>query len=795
MSIENQLINKKNIITIKDELTENIIELRSSNIEKYYNEVYILAKKNSYIIPIEFYNLDVDEIIYKQVLSNLIIYKVSISILKNSKYFNKIVLLSNTDIEQFNIFNYTLGVKNIILPILNINFSELVIYMEQYSQNFSIDNISKLIIMNNYLESDCKVFYHNKFDNMKESLYWTFNDNCLSSLNHNFIKRKIFFNTSRLKNKEIANDLNTFFKSQINIKSEDYIKDITNKKDYIDISSIDNYMIGSKPNISYNEFNKLFDSLDEKEQYFLFTNCMISKEYVHLAINNKHILKIMLPKINIYLLKYLLSYSWIMFYYEECISGCKTKINDTFIFDIETASLLPVFPFISSKPTENPYMPILVSQENLFSKDNVCGIPDYNTNNLLYRNGGICNLKEFKYRMNIFCSGNPYFDIFDNFDFKYYNAAISGSIVTACLQMNHPLMNILKDSKDIFNDYFNEFYVDADIDIMFKTNCNLNFICNVKELYKQICINIIKFKELKDHNTKLILNKVAYLFISEKFIKDNITTEKTKIKWIKKNINNQEVINMFTPFYEKIKQDKYNELINGLSEAEIDKLKNEFPDIYKILDVEFKIYINDKTKNDIDMVYTYKYKIISPHIKHQLELFKINSDDFFSHVSQFHLPCVRAYYNGNVYLTPSCISSHMTYMNIDYKYVSGSTDIIEIINKYRLRGFGTWLNEKEYNIMFKYNHSVQKWHTIFGFAIYKGSVSINNNIFHKKNKNKYHILELEEFDHNLSYYDILKIRYPNVKTNDIFNSLIVINKDGFITPLKKWIVNFSFDLI
>lgn len=792
MSIENQLINKSNIIIHKDELTGNIIEIKPYNIGKFYKEVYILAKKNNYIIPIEFYNLMVDETIYKQVLSNLIIYKVSISILKNSKYFDKIVLLSNTDIEQYNVFNYTLGIKNIILPILNINFSDLVIYLDQYNQNLSIDNIYKLIIMNNYLGSGKKVLYYNKFDTMKESLYWTLDENCSSSLNYIFASRKIYFNTSRLSNRQTANDLSSILKSQ---NQEDYIGDLTNKKEYIDISSLNNYIIGNKPNISYDEFNKLFMTLDNKDQYFLFTNCMISKEYVHLVINNKLILKKMLPTINIFVLKYLLSYSWIMLYYEECITGSNAKITDTFVFDIETASLLPVFPFIHSSPNENPYMPIIVSNEKLFPSKNMCGIPDYNTSNLLYRNGGICDLNEFKYRMNIFCSGNPKIDIFENFDFQKYDSAITGSLMTACLQKNNPLMNIFKNTSNEvkFTKYFNEFYKNADIDVMFKTNDVFTFINNVKELYKQICINIIKFKELKDdvHDTKLVLNKIAYLFVSEKFIKENITDDKIKIKWIKNNINHQEVIDIFKPFFQKMKDEKYNELINGLSESEIEKLQNEFEDVYKILDVDFKIYINNKTKNDIDMVYTYKYKIISPHINHELELFRIKSDDFLSHVSQFHLPCVRAYYDGNVYLLPSCISAHLTLMNIEYKYVSGNTDILEIVNKYVIRGFGTWLNEKEYKIMLKYNKTIQKYKLLKG-----GPVSIKTYILNdSEHPNKIEVLGLEEFNQTLSYYEILKIRYPKVKPSVNFNSLTVINKDGFINPIKKWIINFGFNLL
>jgi hypothetical protein len=71
--------------------------------------------------------------------------------------------------------------------------------------------------------------------------------------------------TDRLLNKQIANELNTILKSD---NQEDYLEDLTNKKDYIDVSLLNNYSIGNKPNINYDEFNILFDSLNNKDQYF-----------------------------------------------------------------------------------------------------------------------------------------------------------------------------------------------------------------------------------------------------------------------------------------------------------------------------------------------------------------------------------------------------------------------------------------------------------------------------------------------------------------------------------------------
>ena len=812
--IENQLVNKKYNIHHHDEITNTNIELTPSNINKYYKEVYVLVKQNNETIPIEFYNLYVDENIYKQVTSKLIIYKVSISIiLKNiPKYFNKIMIKSNTDIQSYNIFNYTLGIKNIILPILNINYSDLLIYLNQYSIDNTIDNIYKLKLMNEYLETntleskshiDSKSEYLcNMIDNMFESKYWAEQVNCSSTLNKKFNQRIIYFDTCRLNKKDVIEQINIIFKSKIKSLSEkeDYIRDIGhNKKNYIDIASLQNYTIEDKTDISYDHFNNLFDSLNVKEQFFLFTNSMVSKKYVHLVINNKYILDIMLPKMNSLgcLFKYLLSYSWIMFYYEECIKKTNIKTSDTFIFEIDTASKLPVFPFIHTKPKENPYMSVLVSDVELLNFHNIGGIPEYDTNLPYFRNHGICNLEEFIFRMNIFCTGNPNYNLFEDFDFKKHNVAISGSIMAACLQKNNPLKNTLYNNN--FTEYFDEYYSEADVDVMFIAKDNITFINNVTAFYNQICINLLKIsKEYND--VKLILNKVGYLFVTEKFISDHINNDKSKIKWIKNNINSDEVITLFKPFYEEMKEMKYKELINGLSETEIKDLEEKYPDIYKTFDVEFKIYINNKSSKDIDLVYTYKYKITSKYIKHPFELFSIKCDDFLSSVSQFHLPCVRAFYNGNVYLTPSCITAHLTYMNIDYKYVSGSTDILEIINKYRMRGFGTWLNRNEMDMMCKYCLNMPRMKSIFSLTndFITGALPLDHKLYRQNILNSKYVPDLnklKQFDDKLSYMDILKIRNKDTIVHELYLNLSMINKDGYVNPLKKWLINFTWDIL
>lgn len=797
--IENKLISNSKLQYLVD---DTLIDLTIHNIDKYYKYVYVLVKKNKNPIPSEFYNLDVEEKIYNIVLKELIIYKVSILVLlKNQRFFNNVVILSDLYLKQFNIFDYKLEDKNIVLPILNINYIDLSSYLKEFEIDTTIEQIYKMLLIKQYFESKESLMTFeltNNINDMKESNYWCDSTNCNMTFNDIYKKRRVFFDIIRLTNKQVADNIQHLFKSDMIINSEDYLQDMSKDK-YIDISALTTFKLVNKIDFSFDNYNKLFDILNDKNKILLFMNSMISREYFHLAINNKYILENILPNLKplFWLFKYLLSYSWFMFYQEECMKKDQVKTNDRFIFDINTASLLPVLPFIHTNPRENPYMPLLISDKELFAENNIGGIPEYYIDTISsYKNGGICNLSEFKYRMNLFCMDDSNYDLFEDFDFQKYNIAISGSLMCACLQRNNPLMNIFRPEYNKFIEYFDEFYSDSDIDVMFIAKDNKTFIDNVNIFYKHVSAKILNYNsKYKPENINLILKKVAYLFVSESFIIKNITNDKIKLKWIKNNINSDEVIELFKPYYDKIKKEKYDELIKDLLFDELEMFEEKYPEIYKNTNDNIKIYINNK--NDyIDLVYTYKYNITSIYLKHPFELFKIKYDDFMSSVSQFHLPCVRSYYNGNVYLTPSCISAHLTYMNIDYKYVSGSTDIFEIINKYRYRGFGTWLNRTEFNMMNKYCNSIPLYKNYITFSV-GGVKCITDIIYRRKNHNKYiNMSNLPTYNQlsKISYNDILLSYNKSLYLSPFYN-ITFINRDGFINPLKKWLIDMTIDLI
>lgn len=855
--IENPFLNNKTTFTFFDETEGTNIEINQLNVHKYFSNVYILAKRNNATIPCEFYNMQVNKEIFEQVNSILIIYRVSIAILKNKTHFNSCIMMSDKQLEQYNIFNYELKDKNIIVPIFNIEYKNLLKYLEQYESTNTLQNIYNIKVLNGYFDNfKSDNFICEIIDNLKDSFYWTSKNNCLINMTNKFRDRTFSFQSMRMTDRNIALIVNKIFDKKITCDSKnvDYIKDIDMKSDnetnYQYYKQKSEFEPEIETNFTYSDINQLFSVLNEKQQFFLFANLIVSKKYCALVINNKHVLKIMKQTIKNFapLFKYLMSYAWIKFYMDENTKKTWTKTSDDFIFDINTASELPSFPFNPHKPKENPYSTVLVSDAELKPSENICGINDYSN---LYDSNKICNFDEFRFRMNTFCTGTADNNLFEGFDFNKYKVGITGSLITACIQKFHPLMSrflTCNNQVEIFNKFFNEYYPNSDIDVMFMAKDNFEFIKNVKVFYDIIVHNICKFNApyVNHLHIKLVLNKIGYIFVNESFINNNIKFEDSlkvvdKVKYVIENINEDSIKLKFRPYYEQLCVQQYNELLKKYSDIEIIQLKKIYPDIFILDNIDFRIYVNQNTNkfkstknnkyskgpvcqnntDEINLVFTYKYTIESPYLIHNFELFSIKYDDFFSVVSKFHLPCVRGYYNGsNVYLTPSCISAHMTYMNLDYKYITGSKDPFDIINKNRMRGFGTWLNPNEKKLFVKYSREVPFWNNLYTVNAKATEQQANNSIVgpvllnHKLFRPR--LYNAESYVNNMfvdtinRYNDSVAIslfhdskgviectqdKFKSIEIKGInWNTFVSINKDGYIVPLKKWIINATWDI-
>jgi hypothetical protein len=772
--MQNPLLKSNNTINIDD----NTIEITYLNSIKYFKYAYVLTKINDYVIPDEFFGSLIDEKLYEEVAKNLMLKKVSINILKNKMHYNSMAILSSSVLEKYNIFKYKLDDNNMVITLLSSNYIKLETYLNQYNTTNFLESIYNHIVFNNFFKI-IKFNIHSFINNIAETNFWN-NDDNLITLNDAFQVRTFKFDRLTITDMKLNDALD-------NAEKEDYLKSnnitFTSMTDMLNGRKKNRFVIRDSKIFSKDDIVRIFNALSPNDRFLLFANMLITRDYAHLVLNNQQILIMMMPSIHKYynLFKYLIGYAWITFYLNESIKKSHVKTNDEFIFDINTAHELPTYNYSHIFNNYNPYSTLLCSNTVLMPENNICGIPDYKDK----KNYGIINFNNFKVNMNLFTTGNINNDLFVNIDFGN-NIAITGSIMTACLQLYHPLLdNFTGDINQKTVKFYDEYYSKSDIDIMVKTSDTFEYIEIVNRIYKQIVINIIKLNpaNAKPEHTKLILNKKANFFVSEQFIKDlkfnsyGISDIKEAIEYVRKNANtNKEIRDQLYALYaEKI----ISPLLN-------DETKTKYTEFFDD-NIEFAITVN-KTNHDMTLIVNYKYNIKSPHLLHNLELFQVRYDDFFATVAKFHLPCVRAYYNGsNVYMTPSCITAHMTYMNIDYKYFSGTQDPIEIINKYRMRGFGTWLSEKERKQYIAYSKNVTFWSDMLNInnndSCAHGAIDINNMFFKPRLYHDDYYINSNPVDLE-SRYEEKEQKYMNINHINTYTGLISIQNVSAYSPIE-----------
>lgn len=364
-------------------------------------------------------------------------------------------------------------------------------------------------------------------------------------------------------------------------------------------------------------------------------------------------------------------------------------------------------------------------------------------------------------------SGNP--NVFPLQDIDWNNFAISGSIIPACLLKKSPLMNLVttqnQSEEEKWKTYFNHYYDESDIDLICYSTSTIDYLEKVESVIKSLD------KHLGEKTTNITTTKNMATFVTKLFFTERCAdfNEKYNTNYTPEEfcnlLNSTETNELHEYLYEiyvtnkfknndKLRKETKNKpvsLLKYLMEPNSVKELNINVANYTINkqtssseDNEMCFYINDfrdegnkvdDSENNMLLKFSenLKFKISNKNLAHPIELFKTNAADFFGIVGRFHFPCVRAYYqNNNVYMLPSCITSMMTGINIDYKYFAGTRDPVDIINKYRMRGFSTLLSKKELEHFKEYNKIVKTFGGVFHDENEEnlvGSKSINDKIF------------------------------------------------------------------
>ena len=184
-------------------------QISCDNIEKIYDEyynIYILSYTNIEPIDESIYHHEIDRNLFNNISNNLILIKAPIQLIKNYTHFTKTYILSKHILDRYNIYNYKLEEKNLVLSIFNISTENIKLYLSQFEQSNTLIDIYKILSINKYFNVDnnmsiLKILQKNIL-NLNESSYWTKYFNCSANLSSSFLNRRLNYYNFKNINKE-----------------------------------------------------------------------------------------------------------------------------------------------------------------------------------------------------------------------------------------------------------------------------------------------------------------------------------------------------------------------------------------------------------------------------------------------------------------------------------------------------------------------------------------------------------------------------------------------------------------
>ena len=737
-------------------------------------------------------------------------------------------------IDVFNHKKYKLDEIELVYLMLEVVESKVKSWLKLYNSQTNLIQLIEMKVLTSYFKLNNETMENNlinMFKDIEEFKYWQNKYHCLLSSNSTFKKRKFNLKSvQKLNNKDLTSQMKKLLEQNQQNNYPDAL--LNGKYGNGDFSSY-RLVYQEKLPITQQYIEELLatNSLNEKDKYYLMCNLLISKDYCHYVLNNKKVLDANQKILQKYkpIFRYLIGYSWISLYIEERIKKRRTIESDRYVFDIETASSLPVFPFCLDKPHLNPYFSILVAENLLQFTNNVNGakLP-------LNFQRGIVNLAEFKRRLNIFISGDENIDLLEGLNWS--NTAITGGTVSAIIPKINPLMVHFQQNNDLnvdligfeLNNFFDEYYPGSDIDIACNHHNIIEFIQNMVNIKKTIYANLKKYDgNIKETDINTVSVKSLSIHVNCSVLREKSGNNELPftIDYIIENKHKTFVKLYFYEFYlehkkiinernrkilgERVKDDEYVKIIDY---CEVEKMALFIYDFkHKDEQIEeedvqmtFPIYHNGKMF--LKCIENLKYKLISNKLKRPFEIFRIYGK-FFSCISTFHLPCVRSYYNGtNCYMLPSAITAYHTFTNLDFHYFVGSNDPINIVEKYRRRCYSTILNKDEieqYLLYIKSQPNYIKAYSYFDQAnppailghldtdhsVFKPRMNYPENYNNKPYVPKY--FKMNDDENILEYY---RREFGDKIDNRFLVFERVISTYGKVIPVKLWMIDAAYHI-
>ena len=575
------------------------------------------------------------------------------------------------------------------------------------------------------------------------------------------------------------------------------------------------------------------------------------------------------------IISYLMSYAWLSLYLEESIKRTYITEHDRFVFTIDTACNLPYFPCLPSNPQTSPYISLLVSKEILCANENNLGVSNYYKagypmgicNRMIFNermNIFISGQNNINYLSNI-----------DWSSIALCGSIIAACLPNFNPLMLNFMRNNVVNMKPYFDEYYKHSDIDVMcnnqccfeyINVVYnfanKMNENIKLHHNLNDANYYVNVTPIKTAAImvnQEFIKRYILPNTKMTYVEMVLNIHDTAVKKLFYEWyLKQKLSDNEKYKHLPQFKECVydpyfdicevkdllivisdcslplsaklnsfdvklkpqcnKYEKENDVINEIKQT-FDEIEINNEDVNEQIDNNIFIKDQDQSQYDDDenkcllvINENLKFKVESKYFERNFEIFKIKST-FFATVSRFHLPIVRAYITDtNVFILPSCITACMTMMNIDYEYFAGAKDPIEIINKYRSRGYGTYLNQKEKMRMIEYSNLVSKWKQLYALNAnnhnsinsFFGNIAISAN-FYKPSKILYEAQT--EYtagdaggicitDHNINevYHLIYGGKYERLTgTQHMIYLKTCINELGFVVPVRKWLIEGCYE--
>lgn len=752
---------------------------------------------------------------------------------------------------EFGTINTTEQNINVIM-MTELTLSQLTNYLNLYDDE--PDNI------NEYAEFVATITYnqiHPEKFRVKKKLnslisqvgeYWENPSNCNISLTHKFVERR--FNNI-FKSDTGANVGDNTLASNINWDAErtnyldDLIRDVS-----LNNFMVKNYNLPKQSVMTNSDINSIYNALpDEHTKYSFLSNMLVSRTQCHHILNNSDLLTSAKPIFDKYKIafKYLIGYSWIALKNEEYCPYYKITDDSRIVFDIDTASKLPIYPFSWDDINQNPYAGILINKKAMDLKNNCLSLNMMKNYEKYY---GVCTSDEFSKRLNIFVNGENKKGVLDNIDWSC--CAITGSAMTACGMKYNPLIDICKVSNNTnitdedLSSFFFHYYQDSDIDLVCNKQTNSEFI----EVVSDFVGKYPQFEKVNitDVHTGSMVLSDEFLLCELDEIRKETGLEKMSLEYVKSNFSSQMIKNYFyDKYYKPWKEEQARtfEIVEIQTNPNPIKIKlyqdylkpvssNEFRLYSMNYDVDSEhvvqkdwekyFYYNDISNQNSEqnenirenkklvakISESIRFKVKFPNTK-TFEIFKSRNEHFFSTIAMFHMGFVRAFWNGqSVKCLPSYITSMMLQLATDYKYFASVKDPIEIVNKYRSRGFGIILNDHEKLHMAHYNSNSQLeqkqniWAQIYNINI-KSKESVKGIFGAKKSSDD--IFKPSKFFMGLPQDCYKNVSHETLSTfEECFGPIIPVGMssvskykaildDGKINPFAREVIELCWNLL